>query len=120
VLFWVCRPCFRGQAYCRDRCRRRQRARQRRRANRRHQDSPEGRLDHCDRQRAYRRRRAGVTDQGSEPSLPSGILSAPAPLARWGTWTEEGRHAPATISGQPRCVVCGRLGSWVVPFGGES
>ena len=43
--------------------------RQRRCANSRHQQSPEGRLDHRDRQRDYRCRRrqapSGVTDQGS-------------------------------------------------------
>ena len=40
---------------------------QRHRDNRRHQQSTEGRLDHRDRQREYRRRRtnAPVTDQGS-------------------------------------------------------
>jgi len=56
-VFWICRSCYRGQGYCRRSCRRVQRRRQLRAANRRHQRSPEGRLDHRDRQRAYRRRR---------------------------------------------------------------
>ena len=118
-MFWVCRPCFRGQAYCREACRHRQRAQQRRRANHRHQQSSEGRLDHRDRQRTYRTRLARVTDQGSEPIAPSCTLLSSEVPATPGTAIEEVRHARTTLSGRPRCLVCGRVGSWVVPFAGE-
>jgi hypothetical protein len=65
--FWICRPCDRGQRYCSPQCRASARRQQQRQANRRHQQSPEGRLDHRDRQRAYRERCAQrcVTDQSS-------------------------------------------------------
>ncbi len=56
ALFFICRSCDRGQSYCSQPCRRLQRRQQCRAANRRHQLSPEGRADHCDRQRAYRQR----------------------------------------------------------------
>ena len=67
ALFFLCSRCDRGQRYCSLACRQQARLRQRRCANRRHQQSPEGRLDHRDRQREYRRRQmhARVTDQGS-------------------------------------------------------
>jgi hypothetical protein len=69
VLFFLCRSCDRGQGYCGLRCRVQGRRRGLRAANARHQRSPEGRMDHRDRQRGYRaRRRARVTDQGSAPA----------------------------------------------------
>jgi len=54
--FFLCPSCDRGHAYCSLPCRREGRARSLRAAGRRHQQSPEGRLDHRDRQRAYRTR----------------------------------------------------------------
>jgi hypothetical protein len=56
AVFFLCSRCDRGQRYCSLACRERARIEQRRRANPRHQQSPEGRLDHRDRQRAYRER----------------------------------------------------------------
>jgi len=69
-IFFVCRRDFRGQLYCSD-CQDAGRARARRAANARHQRSEEGRLDHRDHVRAWRRRRAQtewvtVTDMGIE------------------------------------------------------
>ena len=63
-VFWICRDCDRGQHYCTHLCRQHTRRQQHRLANRRYQQSPEGRQDHRDRQREYRRRhqRARVTD----------------------------------------------------------
>ena len=51
AMFTICGSCYRGQIYCGDECRCRMRRNQTRIANRKHQDSPEGRLDHRDRQR---------------------------------------------------------------------
>lgn len=56
ALFVICRSCDHGQRYCCCWCRFLAWREQRRRANRRHQSSPEGRDDHRDRQRAYRKR----------------------------------------------------------------
>jgi hypothetical protein len=56
ALFVICRSCDHGQRYCQGWCRFWAWREHRRQANRRHQRSPEGRADHRDRQRAYRKR----------------------------------------------------------------
>ena len=76
--------------------------------------SLEGRLDHRDRQREYRRRRTNVrvTDQGSLRSsfrcriLPQVTTPTPA------------RHQsrPRVFSGWLRCIVCGRRGRFIDPY----
>ena len=56
LLFFICRWCDRGQAYCRDACREKARRKSARAARVRHARSEEGRLDHRDHQAAYRAR----------------------------------------------------------------
>src|ERR1035438_8417639 len=56
ATFFLCSHCDRGHRYSSQACSQRARQEQRRRANQRHQRSPEGRLDHRDRQRDYRQR----------------------------------------------------------------
>jgi len=102
-------------------CRTEARRRQHRAANRRYQQSPEGRLDHRDRQQHYRERqcRPRVTDQSSLSVI------SPAPFGCGETIT-----APAVValrvqspnrletSAGPwlRCSLCGRPGRFVDPF----
>jgi hypothetical protein len=69
VRFFICSDCDRGQRYCSNECRRRSRLEQLRAARRRHQQSSEGRDDHCDRQRLYRRRKVAIS-QASPPKVP--------------------------------------------------
>ncbi len=109
ALFHICRPCYRGQRYCSDPCRQVSRREQRRAANRRHQQSPEGRLDHRDRQRAYRQLRlAGrVTDQGSAPGSASGSMAQRDPIG-----PGPGRHERQRVC----CLVCGRRGEFIEMF----
>ena len=117
VMFYICKSCYRGQAYCGDGCRGRMRLEQTRRAKRRHQQSREGRLDHRDRQRAYRDRcrLRRVTDHTSAGSGRSGNIGA--------TLTETGMSTPLSevFQDRPRfqrlqtaiqivCIVCGRVG----------
>jgi hypothetical protein len=117
AMFWICTCCDRGQRYCSGECRVHARHRQHRAANRRHQQSAEGRLDHRDRQRAYRCRRFSrrVTDQGSQaeishpPSESGKAVTMPA-LALLHVRPRDRRG-----NGQ-RCVVCGRVGRFVDPF----
>ena len=116
-MFWICRCCDRGQRYCSTECRAEARHRQHRAANRRHQGSAEGRLDHRDRQRAYRCRqlRRRVTDQGSQPfaSRPlsgSGIAITTPAVAPPGVQVRDQADA------WPRCTVCGRWSRLVDPF----
>jgi len=121
VVFWICQRCDRGQQYCSDRCREKARREQRRAANRRHQQSPEGRLDHRDRQRAYRQRqvRARVTDQASR--APSATGNIPLPVFAPPVATEEGgqsslRNIASPGHGVPYCVICGQPGRFINPF----
>ena len=111
ALFFICRPCYRGQRYCGARCRQNTRRQQRRCANRRHQQSLEGRLDHRDRQRAYRLRKVlcRVTDQGSEAELTSGSIAQPDPVAPTGRGHVERRRRMC-------CLVCGRRGVLIEMF----
>ena len=93
--FYICASCYRGQRYCGAPCRATAQRRQRRQANARHQRSPEGRLDHRDRQRAYRARcrLRRVTDTPS-PGRPRSPTIAPRPRTR---------------PNRPVCLVCGRV-----------
>jgi hypothetical protein len=125
TVFWICTHCDHGQRYCSLACRTEARHRQHRAANRRYQQSPEGRLDHRDRQQQYRvrrvprRRRPRVTDQSSlsvispAPSECGETITTPVVVAlrvqsagllekRAGLWL--------------RCSICGRPGRFVDPF----
>ncbi|HET7291946.1 MAG TPA: hypothetical protein VFM88_05955 [Vicinamibacteria bacterium] len=108
AVFYLCGRCDHGQRYCSERCREKARREQRRAANRRHQQSPEGRLDHRDRQREYRRRLIArrVTDQGSNAAIGFSTLAAPtpAPLVRCGN--------------EVLCRICGSVGVLIDPFCG--
>lgn len=118
AIFFICTHCDRGHRYCSDQCRQQARRQQRRYANSRHQQSPEGRLDHRDRQREYCRRRQAqsrVTDQGS--------LSITSPASSDYGWADGVKHPPAPRSWQEmqpllwlRCRICGRAGRFIDPF----
>ena len=124
ATFFLCSHCDRGQRYCSVACRDQARRRQRRAANRRHQRSPEGRLDHRDRQRQYRHRRAQarVTDQGSLSITCSAISACgpgePAVAELAGVHVA--RRRPLWPQSQPgvqlRCRICGRIGRFIDPF----
>ena len=124
-MFWLCRHCDRGQRYCSLTCRAEARLRQRRQANQRHQRSPEGRLDHRDRQRAYRERQAdaqeneSVTDQGSV-SITSPASSECERVAAAVVTASEHKVAALRHRGPENrpgvwqcCRICGRPGRWV-------
>ncbi|MDA2924032.1 hypothetical protein MYX65_05145 [Acidobacteria bacterium AH-259-L09] len=131
ALFWICRSCDRGHRYCSPPCREKARRQQRREANRRHQQSPEGRLDHRDRQRAYRHRRtrARVTDQGRQSPWASASIPA-SPFVASLAFKKADERPEEEVDAQQRsfelrafshfrvvfCVVCGRSGCFVDPF----
>ena len=71
AVFWICGHHDRRQRHCGSTCRA---AAPTAGVPSGAQRSPEGRLDHRDRQREYRRRRAGVTDQGFPIDLFSGKI----------------------------------------------
>jgi hypothetical protein len=113
-MFFICSHCYRGQRYCSDTCRAQARRQQRRAANGRHQRSEEGRLDHRDRQRAYRQRRAaGVTDQSSGARVAYGMMAVPPAAA---LVVERRRLYESPMPGSVVCRFCGRRGRWVQMF----
>ena len=117
VMFYICGPCYRRQAYCGDSCRKRAQLQQHRNANRKHQQSREGRLDHRDRQRAYRERcrLRRVTDTTSPGRDRSGNIGATLTERGMSTSLAEGFQDRPRF-GRPRtairivCIVCGRVG----------
>jgi len=121
MTFWICTHCDRGQRYCSPACRSEARRRQHRAANRRYQQSPEGRLDHRDRQQHYRERRCRprVTDQSSLSAISPAPFGCgekiPTPVAvalrAWAPGQLETRTEPRL-----RCSLCGRPGRFVDPL----
>lgn len=124
AIFFICSHCYHGQRYCSDACRDQTRRRQLRQANRRHQRTTEGRLDHQDHQREYRRRQAQarVTDQGS-PSILFSASSSSGPVEA--TPVAISYRSNTVVSPQPAkrgpvvllvCRICGRVGRFINPF----
>ena len=103
AMFYICGSCYRGQVYCGERCRRRMRRNQMRLANRKHQDSPEGKLDHRDRQRVYRAkcRLRRVTDHTSARRPRSVNIKEPWTKPRRGPPFGEAISASAAIEAAP-------------------
>ncbi len=123
VMFFICRSCYRGQVYCGDECRRRMRREQRRRANRRYQQDPGVRADHCQRQRAYRKRRreGRVTDHTSAGGCGSGSMATPLPETGMRTSLAEVFHDRPRFQRLKEairivCIFCGRSGSFIDAF----
>jgi hypothetical protein len=115
VLFSVCNPCDRGQAYCSSGCRRAARARQTRATNARYLATEAGRTSNRDRQRRFRERRRGpsVTDHSS-PMTAGGVACAThrsegLPVANVGIVTRPTGRASLAL----RCIVCRRAVEWV-------
>jgi hypothetical protein len=128
-VFAICSHCDRGHVYCGRLCSEGARCDSLRRARRRHRRSPEGRLDHRDRERERRRRLAArVGDHPSATPEPAVKLSPaldPSGIPTPGTSAErveklEIPDAPRAALVAPssrvlrtgRCRVCGRLGRW--------
>lgn len=120
VMFFICRPCYRGQVYCSADCRRRSRRQQRQKANRRYQQDPEVRRDHRDRMREYRKqlREIRVTDQSSIIDCGSGSISGPLVKPALKTPPVEELHDQPKAKWRGRfnrivCIICGRMGRFV-------
>ena len=116
LVFYICNSCYRRQAYCGETCRDKARGEQLRLADQRYRETEEARLDHCDRQRAYRERcRLRVTDHTSAGNGRSVKIVEPV--------RETGRSTPLADKLQDRtrferlqsavrpvCILCGRGG----------
>lgn len=122
-MFFVCRSCYRGHAYCSDGCRRLTRQRQRLEANRRYEGNLEVRRDHRDRQRDCReRQRAGVvTDHSSAAGGACGSMPEPLAEARKIPRAEKNAQDPRKTAWGGRflgivCIICGRVGRFITAF----
>jgi len=123
-MFLICRPCYRGQAYCGAGCRRKSRQRQRLKANRRYERDLEVRQDHRDRQRACRERQhvQSVTDHTSTGVGACHNMAGPL------TKTENIPSAANNNAQYPlkpswgarfggiACNICGRVGRFIIAF----
>jgi len=116
--FLICTHCYRGQCYCGPHCRTRARAQQLRAANARHQRSEPGRLDHNERQRAYRER-LRARRATTPVTYPSSLAPDSAPSCGHDDPSPLPPHSPAprttcrprTRALPPlRCCICGRPG----------
>ena len=121
AMFFICLSCYRGQTYCSQPCRVKSRREQLRQANRRYQQSWEARLDHRDRQRAYRRRRySRVTDQSSlAPYSCRRMARAPAAVSMAPAAEDSMNHGQRTRCEHFQrlfCSVCGRWGQFIEVF----
>jgi hypothetical protein len=119
-MFFICRPCYRGQAYCSEECRQQCRQQQRQKANRRYQQDPEVRRDHRDRMREYRKqlRAIRVTDQSSVIDCGSGSICGPLVKVVPETPGAEKLHDQPKAIWRERfsriiCIICGRVGRFV-------
>jgi len=131
-LFAICSHCDRGHVYCGPPCSLGARRDSLRRARRRHRRSPEGRLDHRDRERARRqRRRLFVARVGDHPSAPpppeikldpalepSGISTVETPTQRAKPVEIQdaprsfASTSPSRVARDSHCRVCGITGRW--------
>lgn len=123
VMFFICRRCYRGQAYCSTQCRHKTRQQQRRKANRRYQQDPEVGQDHCDRQREYRKRlcESRVTDQSSLIEHSWGSIYEPLAAIQAASPPEEESVDAPKVTRLERfsriiCHICGRWGQWISAF----
>jgi hypothetical protein len=109
--FFICESCERGQCYCSETCSYQARLQKCRGYNRNHQQSPEGRRDHADRQRAYRDRKSGkkMTDHGSIRPSHSGSVGILDWIQAFGAMVDSIR-ANLNGVGFARCCICGRRG----------
>ena len=122
AMFFVCQPCYRGQAYCSEDCRQKMRRQQRRKANQRYGQDAEVRQDHCARQQEYRNRQRlrRVTDQSSIIECGSGSIGGPR-LIKLESVAVEKAHAPSKPTwiarlGRVVCSICGCVGKFVASF----
>ena len=111
---YICRPCFRGQAYCSDECRIEGRLKNRRKAQRKYRRTPKGKKAHCEDEN---RRRHGLSkknqknmDDQTTTALPAWgitlLIFAQLLISRTKAWFDR----------TGRCHFCGSLGKIVDKF----
>lgn len=109
-VFYVCRCCWRGQAYCCDACRLAGKRKKHREAQRRYRQTAKGKKAHRE---AENRRRHGLSknnqknmDDASTTGLPAWCMEL-----LWSVWSRF-----LYLEKSPRCHFCGRFGEIVDEF----
>jgi hypothetical protein len=114
--FFICRHCDRGHVYCCKQCSQASRCEKCRVYRRRHRQSPLGKADHRDRERARRRRlilgKETVGDQTSGGGVASARVSARVRMAAVSA-VISGIRKEETRYEQTCCEMCGRPGRYV-------
>ncbi len=110
LIFHICRPCFRGQAYCSDPCRMAARQKSHCKAQRKYRRTDKGKKNHCE---AENRRRHGLSkknqknmDDPSSTALPTWVMELLCRLLNRIFHAQNTRY----------CHFCGRPGQIVDQF----
>lgn len=100
AIFYVCRRCWRGQAYCGETCRKIHQVESHREAQRRYRRTERGRETHrkYEQKRRIKENRKTVADEGATP--PEACDIGP----------------PKRPGDRPRCLFCGMSGILVAQF----
>lgn len=115
IFFCVCWSCWRGQAYCSDKCRRAGRCHAHRMAQKRYRETAEGKRTHreAERRRRIRRAKKTVDDRGSTPiSAGCKIESSDTEPAM----KSENSYERVGVGNKGWCHFCGALGTIVNKF----
>ena len=109
-IFFVCRSCWRGQAYCCDQCRLAGKRHSHRKAQRRYRQSPKGKKAHRQAENRRRHRLSQKIEKNMDDASSTGITC----------WCiGQLRHAWSRIfhsQKAPRCHFCGSFGRVVDEF----
>lgn len=103
----ICRSCYRGHRYCNNACRDLGYKERRKAAMARYSASPEAKLDHRDRNRAYRQRRKfyGITQEKTTTNqFEKNVMDKGSPKSLQHIYS----RSQLTKSGYERCQICGR------------
>jgi len=112
--FYICRPCFRGQAYCSDECRVKGRRKNHRKAQREYRRTPKGKKTHCE---SENRRRHGLSKKSNKNMDDQSTTVLPAWCIKMLIFTQLLiLRARAWFDRTGRCHFCGSWGQIVEEF----
>jgi len=109
-VFYVCRCCWKGQAYCCDECRLAGKRKNHREAQRRYRQTPKGKKAHRE---AENRRRHGLSKKNQKNMDDTSTTGLPAWCMEllWRVWSHF-----FYLEKSPHCHFCGRSGEIVDEF----
>ena len=108
--FYICRSCFRGQAYCSPQCRHAGYLRNKRKAQRKYRQTKKGKRNHCE---AENRRRHGLSVIREKNMDDTASTVLPVWCIALLLWIQNRILGPKPA---PRCQFCGASGRIVPAF----